>query len=93
MLPPIVALINMIIELYSFVIFVYIVIQLLIYFEIVNKFQPFVAKVMQVLSSITEPVFNKIRKYLKPINGVDISPLVLLLTLHFIQYCLAYYFS
>ncbi|MDX1949443.1 MAG: YggT family protein [Rickettsiales bacterium] len=93
MLPPFIALINLILELFSLVIFVYIIVQLLIYFEIVNKYQPLVSRIMGFLSGVIEPILNKIRKYIKPINGVDISPVLLLISIHFVQYCLTYYFS
>ncbi len=93
MLNPVLAIIHLILDIYSFAIFVYIVIALLIHFEIINKHQPLVARVMSFLAQIIEPVLNKIRRYLKPINGIDIAPLVLLLTIRFVQYCIVYYFA
>lgn len=93
MLNPVLALLNLVLDIYCFAILVYIIINLLSHFEIINKYQPLVARVMTFLAQIIEPVLSKIRKYLKPINGIDLSPVVLLLAIRFVQYCIVYYFA
>lgn len=81
-----------VIGLYSDLILVWFVLGLLIHFKIVNRNQPLVYKVEDFLSRLIDPVLNPIRKYLPPINGIDISPMVLILLLHFVQRSLVYYF-
>lgn len=45
--------------------------------------------IVRFLRSVTEPFLIKIRRYVPPINGrIDLSPLVLLLVLYFVQYLL-----
>jgi YggT family protein len=89
---PIIALLDFVIGLYSMAVFIYVLLQLLIHFNIVNSSQQAVASVMKFLSDITEPALSRIRKYLKPYNNFDFSALILLIGLYFLQSCLRYYF-
>ncbi|MDU9049762.1 MAG: YggT family protein [Candidatus Electrothrix sp. Rat3] len=41
--------------------------------------------VVRFLVQTTEPVLEKIRRYVPPMGGLDLSPLVLILALHFLQ--------
>jgi YggT family protein len=90
---PIVYLLSMLINLYSFAVFVAVILQLLISFKIVNTAHPLVYRVNDFLQRITDPVLKHIRRYVKPINGIDLSPLVLLIGLHFLGYVLIYFFA
>ena len=89
---PLIALLDLLVSLYSFVVFIYVLMQLLAYFKIINTSQPFVVWLTNTLGNLIEPALNKIRKYIKPYDNIDFSPMVLLIALYFIQYCLRYYF-
>lgn len=89
---PILYLLNVILSLWGFVIFTYIILLWLIHFRVVNYSQQFVKAVYDVLVRLNEPVLNKIRRFVKPINGVDISPVILVIAIYFVQYTLRYYF-
>ena len=41
--------------------------------------------IVRFLVTITEPVLYRIRQYLPPMGGIDLSPLVLILVLYFLQ--------
>lgn len=88
---PFILLLSNIIELYSIAILIWIVLGVLVYFKIVNRSHILVSKTNDFLSRIIEPVLNPIRRYLPPINGIDISPVVLILLLNFLQNALFYY--
>lgn len=92
MMNPIVYILYQLISLYSMVIFIWVVVGLLIYFKIVNAYQPVVQKVMRVLNRLIEPALRPIRRALPYIEGIDLSPLVLILILQFLSYTLVYYF-
>lgn len=82
------ALVNLllnIIHIYELIIIVWIVLSLLIHFKIVNAYQPFIQKVNYFLFAITEPVLKPIRKFIPSVGGIDLSPMVLILMLYFIQ--------
>jgi YggT family protein len=88
---PIFWLINKIIEIYSFLLLAYVVLTLLINFGIVNARQPIVASVGEFLYRITEPLLAPIRRRMPDLGPIDISPVVLLLALQFVQVTINYY--
>lgn len=90
MLNPFVSLLSNVISIYSFVVIAAVILNLLIAFNIVNRFQPVVSKLNQVLQRLTEPVLQPIRKRL-PDMGIDISPVILMLGLQFVDACLWHY--
>jgi len=89
---PIVALIDMVLGLYGWTVFIYVMLQLLVYFQIINPSQTLISKVTRFLADIIEPALNKIRKHVKPYNNIDLSPAILLIAIYFVQYCINYYF-
>lgn len=88
---PILWLFNKLIEIYSFLLLAYVILTLLINFGIVNSRQPFVAAVGEFLYRITEPLLGPIRRRLPNLGPIDISPVILLLLLHFVAYTVNYY--
>ena len=92
MINPFLWLILTLIDLYSMAVIVWVVLNLLIQFNVVNAYQPLVRKCNEVLARLIEPVLVRIRRYLPAMGGVDLSPLVLLIGLNFLSYALRYYF-
>lgn len=89
---PFIDLIGIIIELYIWAIGIWIILSWLISFQIVNAYQPFVFKVMRVLSRLVEPPLQRIRRYMPDLIEIDLSPLVLLLGIWFFRSVLYTYF-
>ncbi len=89
---PIVYLITLLLNLYSWVLIIWIVLSWLISFNVVNRYNPFVARVNDVLFRLTNPVLRPIRRVLPPVGGVDFSPIVLFIGIEVIRYSLFYYF-
>lgn len=88
---PFVNLIVTLIQLYSYALFAQIILFWLIYFKIVNPYQPFVAKVYTFLNKLIEPALSRIRKLLPPMNGIDLSAIALFVGLYFVQNLIVYY--
>lgn len=89
MMNPILWLFNNVIGIYMFFIIVQAILSLLIMFNIVNRYQPFVQQVSVFLSGITEPAYRRIRRYVPQIanmGGFDLSPMLLYVALQFVQY-------
>jgi YggT family protein len=63
----------------------------LVAFNVVNTRNPFVAAVGDFLYRITEPALRPIRSFLPNLGGIDLSPLVLILIIIFIQQLIADY--
>lgn len=54
-------------------------------FNVVNPRNPVVGAIGDFLYRITEPVLRPIRRLLPDLGGIDISPIILLLIIFFIQ--------
>ncbi len=89
---PFIDLISRILNLYTSVLTIWVVVSLLIYFNIVNSRQPMVNKIMYFLNGLVVPALERIRKVVPTIGGVDISVVVLYLLITFITNILYTYF-
>jgi YggT family protein len=78
-------LIIQVIQLYTWVIIIGAVLSWLIAFNVINTQNRFVYMVVDVLYRLTEPALAPIRRILPDLGGIDISPVVLLLLLYFLQ--------
>ncbi len=85
MLNPFVNLLSSVISLFIICVIVQAVLSLLIAFKIANPFQPLVQRVMYALNRLVNPALRPIRKLLPDMGGIDISPILLILLLHFVQ--------
>lgn len=81
----IVNLLTTVISLYIYVIIGSAILSWLIAFNVVNMQNKFVYTVYEVLNRLTEPALAPIRRVLPSLGGLDLSPVVLLLGLIFIQ--------
>ena len=92
MIHPITALLVQLIDIYNMIIIIWVVLSLLIYFNIVNPYQPLVQKVNYILHRLMDPVLKHIRRFIPPIGGIDLSPMLLIILLQFVRNSLLYYF-
>ncbi len=79
----IVNLISQVVYLLTIGLFVYIVIDILTKFGVVNPYNRVVQVVMTFLSRLFEPMLRPIRSIMPDLGGIDISPVVLVLLLQF----------
>lgn len=88
MLNPFIDLISNIISLVNMGLLLWIVLGLLIQFDIVNRYNPLVSRIYSALSRLFEPLLAPIRTRLNrvlPNVGIDFAPIALFLLLHFID--------
>jgi YggT family protein len=78
-------LVDVVIQIYIWVLIASAILSWLVAFDVVNRRNPFVSKVGLFLYRVTEPVLRPIRRVLPLIAGVDLSPLVLILLLWFLR--------
>jgi len=57
----------------------------LIAFNVINPYNQFVRSIWQGLNALTEPVLRPIRRWMPDLGGIDISPMVLIIILWFVQ--------
>jgi len=87
---PVIALIMLVLDLYWWVVVIAVIVSWLIAFNVINTYNNFVRTLLRALEALTEPVFRRIRKVVPPIGGLDLSPLVVLVAIWFIQYTLTW---
>lgn len=95
MLNPVINLISNIIFLINMALLAWVVLGLLINLDIVNRYNPIVARVYATLDRLFEPLLRPIRQRLNkwlPNIGLDLSAIILLLLLHFIDNALYSWF-
>ena len=84
-------LIIQIINLYQFVLIIYIIATWLVSFNIINTSNRFVYSVMKTLYRLCEPSLGFIRQYLPNFGSIDISPIIVYLLLWFLKSLLIEY--
>ncbi|PKQ09770.1 MAG: hypothetical protein CVT73_00900 [Alphaproteobacteria bacterium HGW-Alphaproteobacteria-12] len=84
------SLIDALISLYIWVIIIGVVLSWLIAFNVINTHNRFVYLVADTINRLTEPALRPIRNVLPNLGGIDISPVILLLLLFFIQNLIRY---
>jgi len=73
------------IDLYQFILLIYIIATSLISFNIVNTSNRLVYRIMDILYRLCEPSLRFIRQYLPNLGTIDISPIVVYMLLWFIK--------
>ena len=81
----VISLIDAILQIYTWIVIVYVIMTWLVQFNVMNTRNRFVAMAGNTLHRLTEPVLRPIRKIMPNLGGLDISPVVLLLLLFFIR--------
>ena len=82
-----------VLKLYSYVVLANVVISWLVAFNILNTQNRFVYPILEVTYRLTKPALNKIRSFLPNLGSLDISPIVLLLLIWFIEMCMKLYIA
>jgi len=77
--------ISALITLYIYIIIAGAVMSWLIAFNVINPYNQFVRSLWQGLTALTEPLLRPIRRLMPDLGGIDISPVVLIILLWFVQ--------
>ena len=78
-------LLDNIITIYLWIIIINAVLSWLVAFNILNTQNRFVFSVLDTTYKLTDPVLNKIRRFIPTFGSIDISPIVLILALMFLR--------
>ena len=82
-----------ILKLYSYVVIANVVISWLIAFNILNTQNRFVYSILEMTYRLTDPILNRIKRFLPNLGSLDISPTILLLLIWFIEMCMKLYIA
>ena len=78
-------LLDSLITIYLWVIIVNALLSWLVAFNILNTQNRFVYSVLDATHKLTDPVLNKIRRFIPNFGSIDISPIILILALMFLR--------
>ena len=82
-----------ILKLYSYVVIINVIVSWLIAFNILNTQNRFVYSILEFSYRLTDPILNRIRRFLPNLGSLDISPIILLLLIWFIEMCMKLYIA
>ena len=80
-----------ILKLYSYIVIANVLISWLIAFNVLNTQNRFIYSILELTYRLTNPILNKIRRFLPNLGTLDISPIILLLLIWFIEMCMKLY--
>ena len=80
-------------KLYSYVVIANVIISWLIGFNILNTSNRIVYSILEFTYKLTDPIYNKIRRFLPNLGVFDISPIILLILIWFIEMCMKLYLA
>ena len=86
-------LILQILKLYSYIVIANVLISWLVAFNVLNTQNRFVYSILELTHRLTNPILNKIRRFLPNLGTLDISPIILLLLIWFIEMCMKLYIA
>jgi YggT family protein len=86
---PVIRVILALLDLYWWIIIISAIMSWLMAFNVINTYNRPVAMLVDVLYRLTEPVLRPIRNFLPNFGGIDVSPIIVLLIIWFVQMELA----
>ena len=81
----VISLIDAVLQLYTWIVITYVILTWLVQFKVVNTSNQMVYMIGDFLYRITEPLLKRIRSVIPAVGGFDLSPLILLMVLWFVQ--------
>ena len=82
---PFLSLALLLIDIYQWVVIAAVIASWLVVFNVVNARNEIVRAILRALDALTEPVFRQVRRVLPAMGGLDLSPLIVLIALWFLE--------
>lgn len=78
-------LIQLAFDIYIGIIIIQIIIHWLVAFDVLKTTSPQAKNLMDLLRRLTDPVYKPIQKYVPPIGGIDITPIIVIIGLKILE--------
>jgi YggT family protein len=82
---PVMQVVNVALDLYRWVVIIWVILSWLVAFNVINARNQFVSTVGRALDQLVDPALRRIRRYVPSFGTVDISAVVLFLIILLIQ--------
>ena len=80
-----------ILQIYKYAVIIYVIISMLISFNVINYNNSLVSIIMDFLYRLTEPLLKIIRRFLPSFGAIDLSPVLLIVIIEATQYIMIKY--
>ena len=80
-----------ILQIYKYAVIIYVIINMLISFNVINNSNTIISLIMDFLFRLIEPVLKVIRTVIPNLGSIDVSPIVLIIILEAFQYVITKY--
>jgi len=84
-LGPLIQVLYFALEIYIFLVIASAILSWLVQFGVVNTRNQVVSLIGEFLWRVTEPALRPIRRFMPNLGGIDISPIILILIIYFLQ--------
>lgn len=81
----IIGLLVLLLDIYLWLIIFTVIISWLVAFDVLNTRNRWVYKMCAVLNRLTNPVVERVRRYVPPLGGIDLTPMVIILGIWLLQ--------
>ena len=75
-------LLNLAVDIYIGIIIIQIVIHWLVAFDVLKTHSPQAQNLMALMHRLTDPVYRPLRRFIPPIGGLDLTPIVVIIGLN-----------
>ncbi len=79
------SLLHFALQVYFYIIIASVIISWLIAFDVLNVRNPQAQNLVNLLNKLTEPVYKPLRKFIPPIAGIDITPIIVIFGIFLLQ--------
>jgi len=80
-------------NIYKWIVIANVIISWLVAFNVLNTQNRFVYSILELTYRLTDPFLNKIRNFIPNLGTLDISPVILLVLIWFLQTCMYLYLA
>jgi len=85
MLSAIGNLLLLLLDVFFWVIIIQVVLSWLVAFDVINTRNPQGQNLIRLLNKITDPVFTPLRRFVPPIAGIDVTPIIVIFGIYLLK--------
>lgn len=76
---------TLLLDVYLWIIIAYVIVSWLVAFGVLNAGNPKARQVTELLERLTDPVLKPVQKYIPPIAGIDLSPIIVIVGIQILK--------
>lgn len=81
----IVGILMLLLNIYLWLIIFTVIVSWLVAFDVLNTRNRWVYKMCEVLNRLTNPLVQRVRRYVPPLGGIDITPMIIIFGIYLLQ--------